>query len=246
MNKLLIMYFKEITIEQTHIRLKTDLDNIDLKQYIFRIRQDLKRYIYKNPEFQLSLEPLKYKNENLSPIILKMYESSTIADVGPMACVAGTISEMSLNYLIDNNSSYSIVENGGDIAIINDEDALCGIYSNNKILGNNIAFKIKARKHPLGICTSSGKIGHSISFGDSDSVSVISKSPSVADGLATRIANEVTGENSEVKVFNALEIAENYKEFFDGMLIISDENIGTIGKLPKIVESKEFRANELN
>ncbi|WP_407432009.1 UPF0280 family protein [Methanobrevibacter sp.] len=234
------MHFEEIDIDQTHIRLKSDLDNINLKPYILKIRQELKRYIAKNPDFLLSIEPLKYNSENLSEIVLKMYESSSKADVGPMACVAGTISEMSLDYLIDNGSTYSIVENGGDIALVNDEDVLCGIYSNNEILGNNIAFKIKSRKKPLGICTSSGKIGHSISFGSSDSVTVISKSPSLADGIATRIANEVNGENSEDKVSNALDCGENYKEFFDGILIISDKNVGTIGKLPKIVESDEF------
>ena len=234
------MHFEEIDIDQTHIRLKSDLDKINLKQYIFRIRNDLKRYISRNPDFLLSIEPLKYNDKSLSPIVLKMYESSAKADVGPMACVAGTISEMSLNYLIKNGSKCSIVENGGDIAIINDREVLCGIYSNNDILGNRIAFKIKSRKKPLGICTSSGKIGHSISFGSSDSVSVIAKSPSTADGLATRIANEVTGKDCESKVSNALECAENYREFYDGVLIISDENVGTIGKLPKIVESDEF------
>lgn len=235
------MHFEKIDIDQTHIRLKSDLDNINLKQYIFRIRHDLKRYISQNPDFLLSIEPLNCSGENLSPIVLKMYNSSAKADVGPMACVAGTISEMSLDYLIDNGSKCSIVENGGDIALINDQEVLCGIYSNNEILGNNIAFKIKARKKPLGICTSSGKIGHSISFGSSDSVSVISKSPSIADGLATRIANEVIGEDSESKVSNALECAENYREFYEGVLIISDENVGTVGRLPKIVESDEFR-----
>lgn len=234
------MHFEEIDIDQTHIRLKSDLDNINLKHYIFRIRNDLKKYISLNPDFLLSIEPLKYNSESLSPIVLKMYKASEKADVGPMACVAGTISEMSLNYLIDNGSKCSIVENGGDIAIINNQEVLCGIYSNNDILGNNIAFKIKSRKKPLGICTSSGKIGHSISFGSSDSVSVISKSSSIADGLATRIANEVKGQDSESKVSNALECAENYREYYEGILIISDENVGTIGKLPKIVESDEF------
>ncbi|WP_407422434.1 UPF0280 family protein [Methanobrevibacter sp.] len=234
------MHFEEINIDQTHIRLKSDLDNVNLKGYILKIRSELKRYISQNRDFLLSLEPLKYSAENLPDIVLKMYESSAKADVGPMACVAGTISEMCLDYLIENDSYYSIVENGGDIALINDRDVLCGIYSNNEILGNNIAFRIKARKHPLGICTSSGKIGHSISFGTSDSVSVISKSPSLADGLATRIANDVEGNDSESKVSNALETAENYKEYFKGVLIISDENIGTVGKLPKIVESKDF------
>lgn len=235
------MHLQEIDIGQTHIRLTTDLGNHDLKHYIFKIRSDLERYIQNNQDFLLSIEPLKNNEENLSPIVLKMYESSNNADVGPMACVAGTISEMSLNYLIENGSNYSIVENGGDIALINDTKVLCGIYSNNKILGNNIAFEIKKRKKPLGICTSSGKIGHSISFGESDSVTVISKSPSLADGLATRIANEVNGENSEDKVVNAMEIAENYKEFYSGVLIISDENVGTVGRLPKIVESEEFK-----
>ena len=128
------MHFEEINIDQTHIRLKSDLDNINLKQYIFRIRNELKTHIARNPDFLISIEPLKYKTENLSPIVLKMYESSAKADVGPMACVAGTISEMSLDYLIENGSKCSIVENGGDIAIINDQEVLCGIYSNNEIL----------------------------------------------------------------------------------------------------------------
>lgn len=243
---ILYMYFEEINIDQTHIRLTSDLDNSDLKHYIYMIRQDLKRYISLNQDFLISMEPLRYDSDNLTPIVLKMYESSAKADVGPMACVAGTISEMSLNYLIENGSDYSIVENGGDIALINDKSVLCGIYSNNEILGNNIAFKIKSRKKPLGICTSSGKIGHSISFGQSDSVTVISKSPSIADGLATRIANEVTGKDSESKVSNALEIAEGYREFFNGVLIISGENVGTVGKLPKIVESQKFNVKILH
>lgn len=234
------MHFQEINLGETHIRLKTDLANHDLINYIYSIRSDLKSYIAKNQDFLLSMEPLKLNEENLPLIIKTMYESSLKSDVGPMACVAGTISELSLNYLIENNSKNSIVENGGDIALINNKTALCGIYSNNEILGNEIAFEIRPRKRPLGICTSSGKIGHSISFGLSDSVTVIGDSPSIADGLATRIANDVTGETSEDKVANALETSENFREFFKGMLIICDDNIGTIGKLPKIVETKEF------
>lgn len=235
------MYSEEINIDQTHIRLKNDLKNHNLKRYIYNIRQELKNYILKNPEFQISLEPLKIASENLPLIVKTMYESSNYADVGPMACVAGTISQLSLDYLIANDSKYSIVENGGDIALINDEKVVCGIYSNNEVLGNEIGFEIKARKKPLGICTSSGKIGHSISFGKSQSVTVISKSASLSDGLATRIANDVRGDTSEDCVYNGLECCENFKEFFEGVLIISDDHIGTIGKLPKLVETSEFK-----
>lgn len=237
------MKYEEIDLGETHIRLKTDLKEHNLKRYIYSIRSDLKGYITKNQDFLLSIEPLKLSNESLPPIAKTMHASSTIANVGPMACVAGTISEMSLNYLIEKDSKNSIIENGGDIALINTKTALCGIYSNNKILGNEIAFQIQPQKRPLGICTSSGKIGHSISFGTSDSVTVISKSASIADGLATRIANDVAGETSEDKVANALETSENFKEHFQGVLIISDENIGTVGKLPKIVETNEFHIN---
>ena len=233
------MNFSEIDLGQTHIRLTTDLANHELERYIFSIRRDLENYILKNEDFLLSLDPIE-TDEDLPLIVRKMVESSAIADVGPMACVAGTISELSLNYLIDNDSRYSIIENGGDIALINDDVVLCGIYSNNQVLGNDIAFRINARKSPLGICTSSGKIGHSISFGEADSVTVISKSSSIADGLATRIANEVIGETSEDKLSNALECCEVYREFFEGVLIISQDHVGTVGKLPKIVETNDF------
>ena len=230
----------QIDIGETHIRLTSDLEDHNLKGYIHCLRRDLKAYIRRNQDFLLSMEPIESDEENLSPIVEKMYESSSFADVGPMACVAGTISQLSLDYLIENGSRHSIVENGGDIALVCDKKVLCGIYSKNPVLGNGMAFEIRPRSRPLGICTSSGRIGHSISFGEADSVTVISTSPSIADGLATRIANEVTGPDSESRVSNALECSENYREFFEGVLVISDKNVGTVGRLPKIVETSKF------
>lgn len=233
----------QIDIGETHIRLTTDLKNHDLIEYIQSIRTDLKTYIAHNKDFLFSLEPLKIPEEELALIVKRMYESSQSCDVGPMACVAGTISELSLNHLIEKGSYHSIVENGGDIALINNRKVLCGIYSNNEILGNEIAFEIKKRKTPLGICTSSGKIGHSISFGASDSVTVISDSPSIADGLATRIANEVNGHDGEEKVTNAVNVADDFGEFFSGVLIVSGSHVATSGRLPKIVETTKFDIN---
>ena len=230
----------EIIIGETHIRLTTDMEGHNLEDYIYQIRANLKSYIARNPDFMMSLEPLKTDEEDLSEIVKMMYESSALADVGPMACVAGTISELSLKHLILQKSRFSIVENGGDIALITNKRILCGIYSNNEILGNEIAFEIKPANSPLGICTSSGKIGHSISFGVSDSVSVISHSASLSDALATRIANDVNGETCESKVANALETAESYSDLFTGALIISGNNVATVGRLPKIVETQEF------
>ena len=58
------MYFEQINIEETHIRLTTDLNNQQLKKYIYNIRFDLKTYIQKNKLFQLSLEPIKVNEDN--------------------------------------------------------------------------------------------------------------------------------------------------------------------------------------
>lgn len=239
------MFKENININQTHIRLTTDTKNNNLKPLIHRIHKDLNSFINLNKEFLLSIDSLSYNSNNLPEIIQLMIESSKKAQVGPMACVAGSISEICLNHLIKLNSKHTIIENGGDIAIINNKTVLCGIYSNNTTIGNKIAFKIKPQKTPIGICTSSGKIGHSISFGNSDSVTVISNSSSTADGLATKIANEVKGKNSNEAISNGLEISENYREFFKGVLIICEDNIGTIGRLPKIVETEEFELDEI-
>lgn len=236
------MYFENIDINETHIRLSTDLKNNSLKSYIFKLRKDLESYIKYNKNFLISFDKIKVDNfDDLSEIVKLMIKNSYLADVGPMATVAGSISQLSLNYLISKGSKNSIVENGGDIAIINNKKVNCGIYSNNKTIGNEIAFRLKPRVNPLGICTSSGKIGHSISFGSSESVTVISNSASLADGLATRIANDVRGNNSNEAISNALETAENFKEYFNGVLIISGDSIGTIGRLPKLVKTKEFK-----
>ncbi len=235
----------EINIGETHIRLRSDITDHNLAGHIHTLRSDLTSYIARNPEFLHSFTPISAEDEDLPSIVSKMYESSNLCDVGPMACVAGTISEMALDYLIALDSKNSIVENGGDIALVNDRTVLCGIYSNNEILGNEIAFKIPERKSPLGICTSSGNIGHSISFGASDSVTVISPSPSVADGLATRIANDVKGIDGEDKVSNAAETAEEFRQHFMGVLIICGNSVATVGRLPKIVETGKFEINKI-
>lgn len=234
------MHHEKIDVGQTHIRLTTDRQNHDLTSYVYALRSQIKSHILSDRDFLVSLEPLENDDEDLPAVVSKMYESSAHANVGPMACVAGSISEFCLNRLIGMGSAYSIVENGGDIALVNDRRVLCGIFSNNQVLGNGMAFEIRPRKNPLGICTSSGKIGHSISFGIADSVTVIAQSPSVADGLATGIANEVKGEGSEDRLAGAAEYCENFREFFEGVLIISDDNVATVGRLPKIVETNDF------
>ncbi|WP_297898374.1 UPF0280 family protein [uncultured Methanobrevibacter sp.] len=249
------IFKKKISIEETKMNVVSDIDseNVNLNNFIVTQRNILKKYIANNPLFFKTLRPYKPKNQDISSnpkIIRKMIEGSKIANVGPTATLAGTIAELSLDYLTKNNSNYSILENGGDIAFLNnypEKKVIFGIYAGESPLSGEIGFefKYKSKNEKMGICTSSGSVGYSISYGRSDCVTVISKNACIADGLATSIGNNVNGVLDQDAVENGLSAAEEFREHFIGALIIVGESIGTIGKLPKIVETNnEFISND--
>ncbi len=231
------MIKKRIHIQETNIILTSDVEPQYLLSFITKCRGELKNYIRMNPEFQTSLEPLKVGE---APLIVKMMaESAEIADVGPMAAVAGTISQLILNFLLNHEAQNVIVDNGGDIALKTNEDVIMGLYAGESSLSGRIGFKIRSRNTPMGICTSSGTVGHSISFGHADSVTVFASSASVADALATSIANHATGNNEVEQVENCLGKAEDFREYLRGVLVVVGESAGTVGKIPDMVETNK-------
>jgi len=229
------MIKRRIRIQETNIMLKSDVEPQHLVSYILRQREELKNYIRIHNDFQMSLEPLKV---GVAPSIVKMMEkASTIAGVGPMAAVAGTISQLSLNFLLNQKAKYVIVDNGGDVALKTNRDVIIGLYAGESSLSGKIGFKIKHNKTPMGICTSSGTVGHSISFGRADSVTVFASEASTADALATAIANNATGDVDGEVVENCLGKAEEFREYFRGVLVVVGEAAGTVGKIPNLVET---------
>jgi ApbE superfamily uncharacterized protein (UPF0280 family) len=229
------MIIERIRIDETNILLKTDLPNHELGKFILKQRMELINYIRRNREFLISFEPLEVDE---APFIVKMMaRAGEIADVGPMAAVAGTISELSMKYLLNKEAKYVIVENGGDIALKTNKDVVMGLYAGMSSLSGQIGFKIKHEKTPMGICTSSGTVGHSISLGKADSVTVFADEASVADALATSIANEARGDTEQDAVQNCLDRADDFKSYFRGVMIVVGEAAGTVGKLPKLVKT---------
>jgi hypothetical protein len=83
---------------------------------------------------------------------------------------------------------------------------------------------------PIGICTSSGTVGHSLSFGKADAVCVISKSATMADAAATAIGNMVR-DKSEIKI--GLERGAQIEGVL-GIAIIVGEHFGAIGDVELI------------
>lgn len=229
------MITERIQIGETNILLKTDLINHGLHNFILRQRMNLVNYIRNNREFLISFEPVEVEE---APFIAKiMARAGKIADVGPMAAVAGTISELSMNFLIKNGAKYTILENGGDIALKVNKDVVMGLYAGTSSLSGQIGFRIKHENTPMGICTSSGTVGPSISLGRSDSVTVFADNASIADALATSIANEAKGELDQDAVGNCLDKAGEYKSYFRGVMIVIGESAGTVGKIPKLIKT---------
>ena len=165
-----------------------------------------------------------------------MTQASQISDTGPMSSVAGSINEVCLEYLEKYDTKFSLIENGGDIALKTYKKSVIALYDGNSVYSESLAFKLKAKKNGYGVCTSSGTFGHSKSFGESDATIVFAENASIADGLATRIGNCANGDDDESIVNNALENAECYREYFDGVMIIKNDIMAKVGHIPEIVK----------
>lgn len=153
-------------------------------------RQEVERYISFDPFFQSSFEPLPVCTDN--EMISRMAQAAERATVGPMAAVAGAVADFALGQVIGQGAEFCIIDNGGDIALITDRDILIGLYAGDSPFSGKYAFRIAPTKGRYGICTSSATVGHSISLGIADSVTVFGPDPILADAMATAICNEVT------------------------------------------------------
>ena len=237
---------ERIKIGETDLILKTDQLEHELPKFILTQRIKLKNYINIHPEFLTSFEPVLVAvepNKSINkidepPLIVKlMARAGRKGDVGPMAAVAGTISQLCMGFLAENGAKYVIIDNGGDVSLKTDKDVTVGLYAGESSLSGQLGFKIKSGKTPMGICTSSGTVGHSISFGRSDSVTVFADEASIADALATSIGNSAVGETDHDAVQNSIERAEEFKKIMRGVLVVVGENAGTLGKIPKLVQT---------
>lgn len=196
-------------------------------------RLQIEGFIQQHPEFANSLLPLSYNNY-LPPIVKAMIEAGKMASVGPMAAVAGTIAEFVGKGLLVNGCREVMVENGGDIFLNRLQDCTVAIFAGESSLSMKVGVKIPAAMMPVAICTSSGTVGHSLSFGAADSVTVLARSTPLADAVATRLGNEVgesSGGNSGIE--RALFVGRKIEGVL-GVVVICGEKIGAVGEVELI------------
>jgi ApbE superfamily uncharacterized protein (UPF0280 family) len=207
------------------------------RKEFYRHRADLERYIQSNKEFQSTFSPIRVNSQ--LEIITLMAEGAWICDVGPMATVAGALADLMLETMKTKSRSnpvparIALVENGGEIAIDSEKPMKIAIYAGENKLNLNIGFLIEKQDCPIGIASSSATIGHAISLGQSDVVTVFAKNATIADGAATQIGNLVKGEDIDQSIRTALEKIDHI-EGVEGALICREDKIGYAGKLPKM------------
>jgi ApbE superfamily uncharacterized protein (UPF0280 family) len=218
-----------VTVEQTdlYIRSRRNLKNKALDS-VMKHRGSLEAYIGRHPLFLTALDA--YQADTEAPAIVKeMARVSQLTGVGPMAAVAGAIAEAVGKDLLA-FSREVIVENGGDIFMKISEKRLVGIYAGQSPFTKKIALEIVPGDTPLGIGTSSGTIGHSLSLGSADAVIGLSSSAALADAAATGLGNMVKAADD---IPGAIEKARDI-EGLRGVVIIVGDEMGVWGRV-KIV-----------
>ena len=191
-------------------------------------RGALERYIERHPNFLTSLKPLPLPTD-APEIVRRMIEASQRADVGPMAAVAGAIAELVGEELMP-YSRELIIENAGDIFLASSKKRIVGIFAGDSPLSGRIGLEIEPHHTPLGICTSAGTVGHSLSFGRADAVVVLAPSAALADAAATALGNMI---GSPADIPRALKHAEEIGDL-KGVVIIKGDKLGAWGEVKLI------------
>jgi len=214
-----------VTVKETdlYILARTSLER-EAHEVVIHLRHQLEEYIRANPLFQTSLVPLP-DDPQAPKIVKELLAASHKAGVGPMAGVAGAVAELVGRELLAKTPEV-VVENGGDIFMQSSTERKIGLFAGESPLNMKVGVRVLPEKTPLGICTSSGTVGHSTSFGKADAVCVISPSTALADAAATALGNRVQGKGDIERVLEEGRAISGV----EGMVIIVDDALGVWGE----------------
>lgn len=208
-----------VKVKETDLWISSDTDlTEDARDLVFGCRYQIESYIKSHPEFLTNLQPCS-EDHYASPIIDEMIRTTRDIGIGPMASVAGAIAQYVGKGLLELTDQI-IVENGGDIFLKIDRPATVSIFAGESPLSGKLGLVIPERLMPIGVCSSSGKVGHSLSMGSSDVICVMSASTILADGAATALGNRI---NSKKDIDSVSDWADNIRGVLGGIAIMEDK-----------------------
>jgi uncharacterized protein len=195
-------------------------------------RDRLEAYLLADPVFRETHRP-HVPLAGADPLAAAMARAAAKAGVGPMAAVAGAFADECLSAMIAAGADGAIVDNGGDIALKTRQTVRVGIYAGPSPI-RGIAFEVEPRTGACGICTSSGTVGPSFSYGIADAAVVIAGDAATADAAATALGNRVHSESDLQGCFDFLADIEGV----EGGLVILGGRMALWGDLPRLVRGE--------
>ena len=225
--------YRKFSYRDSNFRIHSDHFDL-LTEEIIRQRDLLEEYIVLHPEFRSSLVPIGLLKG--APAIAEcMAAAASQTGVGPMAAVAGAIAQRACEVAIEAGDNDCIVENGGDIYAASCKPLQIALYAGANSKFNELALSFSATDLPLAICSSSSKMGRSLSFGACDLATVLAKDAALADAAATLCSNLVrSAEDLPIVSEKIVQIPG-----IIGVLAVFKDKIALAGKLPKLVKIRD-------
>ncbi|MGC8605244.1 MAG: UPF0280 family protein [Desulfomonilaceae bacterium] len=200
-----------------YIKALCNLEDV-ARALVIECRSQIEDAIRRRPKFLTSFNPIDKDNlDSATP--LRMIEASAKAGVGPMAAVAGAVAEFVGRNLLK-FSEEVVIENGGDIFVHVKRPIVIGIHAGASPFSDKLGIKIGPTIIPIGICTSSAKIGPSINLGNADGATVMSYDVGLADAVATGLGNRIKG---ALDLQSALEWATSVDGVVAALAIVQDK-----------------------
>lgn len=160
-----------------------------VRRFVSSLRAEMDDWILRNPGYAQSLLPYAAGPE-APAIFQEMSAAAQQSGIGPMSAVAGAVAQKTGEALKAKfDLTEVMVENGGDIYADIAEDMDIAVFAGASPLSEKTGLHLEAAESPLGICTSSGTVGPSLSFGKADAVMIICRDTLLADTYATAFAN---------------------------------------------------------
>lgn len=215
-----------VQVETTDLYLRAASDlTVAARSAAVAARRLVEEEIARRPAFATALAPLPLP-PGVSPPVAAMYRAGEKAGVGPMAAVAGTIAG-AVGRALAPLSPTVMVENGGDLFVRGSAPVSVGLFAGASPFSGTLALKLAAPEEGVAVCTSSGTVGPSLSYGKADAATVISADEALADAVATALGNRVR-EGGDID--GALTWAMSI-EGVRGALVILGDKLGAMGDI---------------
>lgn len=217
----------QVVVEQTDLFVVAERDlSAEISLRVQELRGLIKSYMVLHPEFLKSLAPVEVP-DYASMIVLDMARAARACGVGPMAAVAGAIADAVAGHFAAQSPNI-LVENGGDISMRSTRERIVALLATPES-GARLGLRFPPGDFPVSVCASSGKVGHSLSFGQGDIVAVRAASGALADAAATSLANLLRRESDLNRVIARARELERVG--VQGMFAQLDRKIAVWGRM---------------